>query len=52
MIGMPVTFLFGEVLKLPIAVVYSAFVAVELYKLLIGIHRYRSGKWLHRLDLK
>lgn len=52
MIGLPVTFLFGEVLKMPIAVVYSAFVAVELYKLPIGIHRYRSGKWLHRLDLK
>lgn len=52
LIGLPLTFVMGEWLKFPIALVYAAFIAVELYKLPIGIHRYRSRKWIHMLDLK
>ncbi len=52
LVGLPLTFLLGELLKLPIAVVYAVFIVVELYKLPIGICRYRSHKWIHQLDLK
>ncbi len=52
LIGLPLTYIMGEWLGLPIAMVYAAFIAVELYKLPIGIFRYRSQKWVHQLDLK
>lgn len=52
LIGLPLTVLLGDVLNLPIVIVYAAFIVVELYKLPIGIRRYRSEKWLHQLDLK
>ncbi|MGB8452505.1 MAG: MATE family efflux transporter [Anaerocolumna sp.] len=52
LIGLPLTFIMGELLGLPIVMVYSAFIVVELYKLPMGIYRYRSHKWIHQLDLK
>lgn len=51
-VGMPLTVLFGDVLVLPLAIVYSAYVFVEIYKLIIGFIRYRSGRWLHQLSLE
>jgi putative MATE family efflux protein len=52
MIGLTLTFLFGDVLGLPVAIVYTAFVFVEIYKLIIGTVRYRSHKWLNSLELR
>ncbi len=52
LVGLPITFVLGVIMKCPLAVVYMAFIVVELYKLPIGMHRYRSGKWLHQLELK
>lgn len=36
MVGMPLTLLLGDVLKLPLLWVFMAYVCVEIYKLLIG----------------
>jgi len=52
LVGLTLTFLFGEILKLPLIMVYSAFIFVEIYKFLIGTYRYRSGKWLNKLELR
>lgn len=49
LIGLTLTYLTGEILRLPPVIVYSSLFAVEIYKLIIGTLRYRSGKWLHRL---
>lgn len=51
-IGMPLTALLGYVLGLPLSITFLAYVAVEIYKLIIGTIRYRSGKWLHQLSLE
>lgn len=51
-VGMPLTILFGDVLSLPLLIVFMAYVCVEIYKLVIGFFRYRSGKWLHTLSLE
>jgi len=50
-VGMPLTVLLGDVLAFPLAIVYLAYVFVEVYKLIIGYFRYRSGRWLHQLSL-
>lgn len=50
LIGLPLTYLLGEVLRLNVVIVYAAFIATELYKLPLGIWRYRSGKWLKQLQ--
>ena len=52
LIGMPLTALFGYVLALPLCITFLAYVAVEIYKLIIGTMRYRSKKWLHQLSLE
>ena len=49
LVGMPVTFLLGIVLKLDIVYVYSAYIVLELYKLPLGYFRFRTGKWLNHL---
>lgn len=51
-IGMPLTALLGYVLVQPLRITFLAYVAVEIYKLVIGSVRYRSGKWLHQLSLE
>lgn len=51
-VGMPLTILFGDVLALPLLIVFMAYACVEIYKLVIGFFRYRSGKWLHTLSLE
>ena len=52
MIGLTLTYLFGELLRLPLPIVYSAFIFVEIYKLIIGTVRYRSHKWMNSLELR
>ncbi len=52
LVGMPLTALLGYVLNMPLYVTFLAYIAIEAYKLAIGIARYRSGKWLHRLSLE
>lgn len=52
LIGMPLTALFGYVLGLPLCITFLAYVAVEIYKFIIGTVRYRSEKWLHQLSLE
>ncbi|MGN0426100.1 MAG: MATE family efflux transporter [Acetatifactor sp.] len=52
LIGMPLTALLGYVCEFPLIITFLAYVAVEVYKLIIGTLRYRSGKWLHRLSLE
>ena len=52
LIGMPLTALFGYVMNLPLCLTFLAYVAVEIYKIIIGTLRYRSGKWLHQLSLE
>lgn len=51
LIGMPLTALLGYLLGLPLQITFLAYVAVEIYKLVIGTLRYRSGRWLHQLSL-
>lgn len=51
LIGIPVTALLGYLLNLPLQITFLAYVAVEIYKLVIGTLRYRGGKWLHQLSL-
>lgn len=52
LIGMPLTALFGYVLGLPLCITFLAYVAVEIYKFIMGTVRYRSEKWLHQLSLE
>ncbi len=49
LIGLPLTYLLSQVFHQGIVVVYAAFIITELYKLPLGIWRYRSGKWLKEL---
>lgn len=51
MVGMPLQFILGYVMKLPLVIVFLVYVVVEIYKMILGIIRYRSGKWLHTLVL-
>lgn len=49
LVGLTMTYLTGEILGLAPVIVYGSLFAVEIYKLIIGMCRYRSGKWLHQL---
>ena len=49
LIGMPFTLITGLVLKCDIAVIYLAYIVLEIYKLPLGHIRFKSGKWLHKL---
>lgn len=51
MVGMPLQFILGYVMKLPLVIVFLVYVIVEIYKMILGIIRYKSGKWLHTLVL-
>ena len=48
-IGIPMAFLGGLILKLPIEVVYAMVLSEEIYKMALGIPRYRKKKWLRNL---
>lgn len=52
LVGLPLTFIAGVLLKLDVTLVYAVFIIVELYKVPLGIKRYRSGKWMNRLKLE
>ena len=49
LIGIPMAVLGGIVLKLPIYAVYSMVMLEELYKLILGLRRYRKKKWLNNI---
>lgn len=49
LIGIPLAFLGGMVLKLPIYYVYAMVMAEEVYKLVLGFIRYRQKKWLKKI---
>lgn len=49
LIGIPLAFLGGLVLKLPIYIVYGMVMLEEVYKMAVGYWRYRQKKWLRNL---
>lgn len=49
LIGIPLVFLGGMVLQLPIYFVYAMVMAEEVYKLIFGFVRYRQKKWLRKI---
>ena len=51
LIGIPMAFVGGLVLKQPIYVVYAMVMAEEAYKAVIGYLRYRQKKWLRNLTV-
>ncbi|QHQ62141.1 MATE family efflux transporter [Anaerocolumna sedimenticola] len=48
-IGIPMAFIGGLVLHLPIYTVYAMVLIEEIYKFILGIKRYRKKKWLRNL---
>lgn len=48
-IGIPMAFIGGLVLHLPIYIVYALVTIEELYKFTLGIFRYRQKKWLRNI---
>ena len=48
-IGVPLAFIGGLVLHIPIYYLYGLVGLEELYKLVIGARRIRSGKWVNDL---
>lgn len=49
LIGIPLAFLGGMVLQLPIYIVYAMVMAEEVYKLILGFIRYRKKLWLRKI---
>ena len=49
LIGIPMAFIGGLWLKLPIDIVYAMVMTEEIYKAVLGIIRYRQKKWLRNL---
>jgi putative MATE family efflux protein len=49
LIGIPMAFLGGLVLHLPIEAVYAMVLSEEIYKMVLGIPRYRKKKWLKNI---
>lgn len=49
LIGIPLAFLGGLVLKQPIYIVYAMVLLEEVYKAIVGYIRYRQKKWLRNL---
>ena len=49
LIGIPMAFIGGLVLKLPIAAVYALVMTEEIYKMVLGYPRYRKKKWLRNI---
>lgn len=48
-IGIPLAFLGGIFLGLPIYIVYAMVMFEEVYKFILGIRRYRQKKWLKNI---
>ncbi len=51
-IGIPMAFLGGLVLRQPIYVVYAMVMSEEVYKTVVGYLRYRQKKWLRNLAVE
>lgn len=49
LIGIPLAFLGGMVLQLPIYFVYAMVMAEEVYKMIFGFLRYRQKRWLRKI---
>lgn len=49
LIGVPMAIFSGIILGLPIYFVYLLVALEEVYKAFIGVHRFRSGKWINDL---
>lgn len=52
LVGIPLAYLGGYVLKLPIHLVYAMVMAEEIYKTILGFFRYRQYKWLRNLNVE
>jgi Na+-driven multidrug efflux pump len=48
-IGVPLVAITGLVFKLPITAVYVCTIVEEIFKIILGMKRYRSGKWIKNL---
>lgn len=48
-IGVPLVAITGLIFKLPITVVYVFTIVEEVFKIILGMKRYRSGKWIKNL---
>ena len=49
LIGVPLAFIGGLVLKVPVYIVYAMVTSEEIYKTILGYIRYRKYKWLKNL---
>ena len=49
LVTLPLGFFAAFVLKVPVLLIYSCVVLEEPLKAILGIWRYRSGKWLHNV---
>lgn len=49
LIGIPMAFLGGLVFHFPIEAVYAMVLTEEIYKMVLGIPRYRKKKWLRKI---
>jgi len=52
LIGIPMAFLGGMILKQPIHIVYAMVMLEEVYKMVLGYPRYRQKKWLRNLAVE
>ncbi len=50
-LAIPLAFIGGLVLKLPIYIVFGMVMLEEVYKFFLGIHRYKQKKWLKNLTI-
>lgn len=48
-IGVPMAVLGGLILKQPIYIVYAMVLGEEIYKAILGLRRYRKGKWIQNI---
>lgn len=49
LIGVPMAFLGGLVFRFPVYIVYIMISTEEIYKLILGLHRYKKKKWLKNI---
>ncbi len=52
LIGVPLAFLSGLVWKFPIHIVFAFVSLEEIYKVVLGLVRYRQGKWIRNLAVE
>jgi Na+-driven multidrug efflux pump len=49
-VGVPAAVVGGLIIGLPVTLVYILTGTEEVWKLILGVHRIRSGRWIHRLS--